>query len=368
MKEKLEFALVGCGRIAQRHADILGLNQVNGAGLAGVCDSNPVRAKAMGEKHGVPYFDNAHAMMSHIGDKVDVISILTESGSHAQNCIDLAKYKRHIIVEKPMALTLGDADTMIQVCDEAGIKLFVVKQNRYNLPVQKLREAVVDGRFGKLVMGTVRVRWMRNQAYYDQDPWRGTWAEDGGVFANQASHHIDLLEWMMGPPESVFAYSSTALVNIETEDTGVVVVRFRNGALGIIEATTAARPKDLEGSISILGENGTVEIGGFAVNEMKLWNFADPIEDDKLVLQKYRENPPNVYGFGHTAYLQHVVDTLKNGGPSLVDGLEGRKSLELITAIYESVETGREVSLQFKPTKCRLGIPSTRLGGASLSK
>jgi predicted dehydrogenase len=246
---------------------------------------------------------------------------------------------------------------MIRVCDEAGIKLFVVKQNRYNLPVRKLREAVESGRFGKVVMGTVRVRWMRDQSYYDQDPWRGTWAEDGGVFANQASHHIDLLEWMMGEPVSVFAYGRTALVNIETEDTGVAVVRFRSGALGVIEATTATRPKDLEGSISILGERGTVEIGGFAVNELKVWNFVDAQPGEESIVRQYRENPPNVYGFGHIAYLEHVVDAVMNGSPSLVDGLEGRKSLELITALYESIETGREVAIRFRPTNCRLGMP-----------
>lgn len=333
---------------------------MSGGALVGVCDIVPERAEALSKKHGVPYFSDPHAMVAQLGDAIDVFVILTESGSHARNCIDLAKYKRHIVVEKPMALTLSDADNMIKVCDEAGIKLFVVKQNRYNVPVQKLRDALLAGRFGKLVMGTVRVRWMRDQKYYDQAPWRGTWAEDGGVFSNQASHHIDLLEWMMGPPESVFAYSRTALVNIETEDTGVVVVRFKNGALGIIEATTAARPKDLEGSISILGEKGTVEIGGFAVNEMKVWNFTEERPEDRAVLAEYHENPPNVYGFGHTAYLQHVVDALKQGGPSLVDGLEGRKSLELITAIYESIETGQEVRLQFSPTRSRLGMPSKR--------
>jgi predicted dehydrogenase len=178
---------------------------------------------------------------------------------------------------------------------------------------------------------------------------------DGGVFSNQASHHIDLLEWMLGEPASVFAKSSTALVDIEAEDTGVAVIKFRNGALGVIEATTATRPKDLEGSISILGEKGTVEIGGFAVNVMKTWNFTDARPGDEEVLEKYRENPPDVYGFGHVAYLQHVVDVIRHGHASLVDGLEGRKSLELITAIYESIETGREVQLRYAPKQIRLG-------------
>jgi predicted dehydrogenase len=204
-------------------------------------------------------------------------------------------------------------------------------------------------------MGTVRVRWCRPQSYYDQDPWRGTWAFDGGVLTNQASHHVDLLEWMMGEVDSVFALSRTALVNIEAEDTAVVVLRFRNGALGVIEATTAVRPKDLEGSISVLGECGSVEIGGFAVNKMKTWNFVESRDGDDEVLEKYSVNPPSVYGFGHQAYYEHVVDCIKNDRRHLVDGLEGRKSLELINAIYESIETGKEVQLRFRPRHCRLG-------------
>jgi predicted dehydrogenase len=281
---------------------------------------------------------------------------LTPSGVHATNVVELARYGKHFVVEKPMALTLDDADRMIRVCDEAGVKLFVVKQNRYNLPVQKLREALEAGRFGKLVMGTVRVRWCRDQKYYDQDAWRGTWKFDGGVFANQASHHVDLLEWMLGDVESVFAYSTTRLVDVETEDTGIAVLKFRNGALGVIEATTATRPRDLEGSISVLGERGTVEIGGFAVNAMKVWDFVDRDARDDEVVAQYRENPPNVYGYGHHAYLRHVVECLRLNRKALVDGLEGRRSLELIMAIYESIETGREVALRFKPAKCRLGI------------
>jgi predicted dehydrogenase len=244
---------------------------------------------------------------------------------------------------------------MVHVCDEAGVKLFVVKQNRYNLPVQRLRQAVDSGRFGKLVLGTVRVRWCRTQEYYDQDAWRGTWQLDGGVFSNQASHHVDLLEWMLGEPESVFAKSTTALVDIEAEDTGVAVVKFRSGALGVIEATTATRPVDLEGSLSLLGERGSVEISGFAVNEMRVWNFVDRLPEDDRVLSDFNQNPPNVYGFGHLAYLRHVTESILEGRPALVDGLEGRKSLELISAIYESIETGKEVFLRFRPQQCRLG-------------
>lgn len=349
----LKFALLGCGRIAKRHSELLGHGQIENAKLVAVCDIVEEKAKKIGEQFGVPYFTDMDEMLAQTD--IDVLTVLTESGYHAKHVIEIAKYAKHIVVEKPMALTLDDADAMIKACDEAGVKLFVVKQNRFNVPVVKTREALEAGRFGKLVLGTVRVRWCRPQAYYDQDPWRGTWALDGGVLTNQASHHVDLLEWMMGEVESVHAMSTTALANIEAEDTAIVNLRFRNGALGIIEATTAVRPKDLEGSLSILGETGTVEIGGFAVNKMKVWNFTEEQEGDADVMEKYSVNPPNVYGFGHQAYYDHVVDSIINNKKHLVDGLQGRKSLELINAIYESIETKKEVFLRFRPKHCRLG-------------
>jgi UDP-N-acetyl-2-amino-2-deoxyglucuronate dehydrogenase len=349
----LNFALVGCGRIAKRHSELLGHSQIPGARLAAVVDIIDHKAMAVGERFHVPYYVDMHEMMRR--EAIDVVVVLTESGNHAKHVVELAPYGRHIVVEKPMALTLEGADAMIGACMRSGSRLFVVKQNRFNVPVVKTREALEKGRFGRMVLGTVRVRWCRHQAYYDQDPWRGTWAMDGGVLTNQASHHVDLLEWMMGSVDSVFARSSTALAKIEAEDTAAVVLKFKSGALGIIEATTAARPTDLEGSLSLLGEGGTVEIGGFAVNEMKVWQFVQPQAGDETVMNDYSVNPPNVYGFGHQAYYNHVVDCLANNKPHIVDGLEGRKSLELINAIYESVETGREVSLRFQPRHCRLG-------------
>jgi UDP-N-acetyl-2-amino-2-deoxyglucuronate dehydrogenase len=349
----IKVALVGCGRIAQRHAALLGSGQIAGAELVAVCDTAEDRARELAEKYTVPSFLDMHEMMKTV--RPDVVSVLTPSGHHAQHVIELAPHGAHIVVEKPMALRLDDADRMIEVCDRAGIKLFVVKQNRFNLPVLKLREALEAGRFGKLVMGTVRVRWCRPQSYYDQDAWRGTWALDGGVLANQASHHVDLLEWMMGDVDSVFARGNTALVDIECEDTAAAILRFRNGALGIIEATTASRPVDLEGSISILGEKGTVEIGGFAVNELKTWRFESETEEDKTVIEQYSNNPPNVYGFGHKAYYDHVVEGIHTARNQLVDGIAGRRSLELILAMYESMETGREVPLRFRPKRCQLG-------------
>jgi UDP-N-acetyl-2-amino-2-deoxyglucuronate dehydrogenase len=349
----LNFALVGCGRISKRHLDLLGQGKISNSRLAAVCDVVAERAAAAGRAYSVPFYTDMHRMMQ--SEPIDAVAVLTESGRHAEHVIALAPYKKHVMVEKPMALTLADADRMIAACDRAGIKLFVVKQNRFNVPVMKLREALEAGRFGRLVLGTVRVRWCRTQAYYDQDAWRGTWAMDGGVLANQASHHIDMLEWMMGEVDSVFALGATALVKIEAEDTAVVALRFANGALGVIEATTATRPKDLEGSISILGEHGSVEIGGFAVNQLRSWNFTHPLPGDDEVMEKYSVNPPDVYGFGHHAYYEHVVHCILHDQRHLVDGLEGRKSLELITAIYESIETERPVQLQFNPRRCRLG-------------
>lgn len=349
----IKFALLGCGRIAKRHSELLGLNQIANAQLSAVCDIKLARATRVGRAMKVPYFSDMHEMMTNAC--IDVVVVLTESGLHAQHVIELAQYGKHVVVEKPMALSLSDADQMILACDRAGVKLFVVKQNRFNVPVVKLREALKEGRFGKLTMGTVRVRWCRPQDYYDQDDWRGTWALDGGVLANQASHHIDLLEWMLGEPVSVFAMASKALAQIEAEDTATVLLRFKSGALGIIEATTAIRPLDLEGSISILGEGGSVVIEGFAVNKMKTWNFCKELPGDDNILDKFSVNPPNVYGFGHKAYYDHVVDCILNDSQQLVDGLEGRKSLELITAIYESIETSREVPLRFHPQMCKLG-------------
>ena len=353
--QKINFAIVGCGRIVKKHTEAITKHLYDKANLVAVCDVNKAKAEKISDVYNVPYYSSYDKMLSNHPD-TDIVSILTESGNHAKHTVDIVKkYQKHILVEKPMALNLNKADEMIYTCDKYGVKLFVVKQNRYNLPVIKLREALDNGKFGKLVLGTVRVRWCRNQKYYDADAWRGTWAMDGGVFTNQASHHIDLLEWMLGEPISVFAKSRTALVDIETEDTGVAVITFKNGALGIVEATTATRPKDLEGSLSVLGENGTVEISGFAVNEMKIWNFVDSNTNNEDIINEYAEIPPNVYGFGHIKYIENVCDNLLTNAKALVDGLEGRKSLELINAIYESVETGKEVFLRFNPKKCKLG-------------
>ncbi|WLA76829.1 Gfo/Idh/MocA family protein [Bradyrhizobium diazoefficiens] len=352
----IRFGLLGCGRISRRHSDLLGGHLVNGATLTAVCDPIQERAEAVASKFSVRAYLDMDEFLSQ--KDIDAVAVLTPSGLHPQHAIACAKAGKHVVVEKPMALRLQDADAMIQACDEAGVKLFVVKQNRFNVPIVKAREALEAGRFGRLVLGTVRVRWCRDQAYYDQDAWRGTWAYDGGVLTNQASHHIDMLEWFFGDVVSVHARSATSLVKIETEDTAIATLKFRNGALGIIEATTAVRPADLEGSLSILGEKGTVEVGGFAMNKIRHWRFVDELPSDKEVVENFSVNPPNVYGFGHQAYYEHVVECLVDRRAALVDGLQGRKSLELISALYESIETGQEVALRFMPRYSRLGLVS----------
>lgn len=350
----VKFAIVGCGRILKKHLDAI--RDIEKAELVAVCDIISEKAEIAGKNANVPWYSDYNEMLSK-HPQTDVVTILTPSGMHPEHVIDIvSKFKKHIVCEKPMALKLADADRMIKACDINGVKLFIVKQNRFNLPVQILRKKIREGGFGKIVMGTVRVRWCRTQEYYDSDPWRGTWALDGGVIANQASHHIDLLEWMLGEPVSVMAMNGTYLSKIEVDDTCAAIIRFKSGAIGIVEATTATRPKDLEGSLSILGEKGSCVIGGFSVNRMIEWNFENESKEARAeILQKYSENPPSVYGFGHIRYLESVIDSIQNGTHALVDGLEGRKSLELINAIYESVETGKEVKLMFEPKWSKLG-------------
>jgi predicted dehydrogenase len=353
---KMRFALVGCGSIARKHAHVVS-QHLDDAEIAAFVDLDLNRAEEFSAKYGAPAFRSPSEMMRALGDRVDAISVLTPSGAHCANVLELVEYGRPLVVEKPLALRLDDADRMIEACDAHGVKLFVVHQNRYNPPVVKAREALEQGRFGRLVLGTVRLRWTRDQAYYDSASWRGTWAHDGGVFMNQAVHHIDMLSWFMGNAETVRSMAATRLVKIEAEDTGVAVIRYNSGALGVLEATTGARPKDLEGSISILGEKGSVVIGGFFMNELVTWNFADKQPIDDVIFEKYGRNPAE---FGHNLgeYLKGVITSLRTRKAALVDGLEGRKSLELITALYESIENDADVQLRFRPKKCRLGLAS----------
>jgi UDP-N-acetyl-2-amino-2-deoxyglucuronate dehydrogenase len=348
--EPLRIALVGCGRICRKHLEVIAaLPELR---LVGVCDLIAERAERAAATGGAPAYLDAVEMVER--EQPDIVAVLAESGAHARLGLALAPRVRTLIIEKPLALTLESTDALIEACEHHRTRLFVVKQNRYNPPVVRLRAALEAGRFGKLALGTVRVRWCRTQEYYDQDAWRGTWRDDGGVFANQASHHIDLLQWMMGPVESVQAYTATRLVDIETEDTGVAVLRFTSGALGVVEATTATRPTDLEGSLSLLGEKGSVVLGGFAVNRVETWQFATPLPEDAEVAAASTA-PPDVYGYGHYGFYRDVLDCIWSGRRAMLDGLAGRRTLELITALYEAAATGREVRLQYTPRAVRLG-------------
>ena len=336
-------ALVGCGRIAQNHFD--SVKQIDGLSFTAVCDIVESRAKNAGELLGVPWFTDYERMLREA--ECDVVVIATPSGLHPQHGILAAIAGKHVISEKPMAITLASADALVHACDEAKVQLFVVKQNRLNPPIQLLRKAIEKGRFGRIYLANTTVRWARPQEYYDQAKWRGTWEFDGGAFMNQASHYVDLMQWLCGPVESVVAKTATMARRIEAEDTGVAVLKFRSGALGTIEVTMLTYPKNLEGSITILGEKGTVKIGGTAVNKVEQWQFAEPDADDELV-ESASSNPPTVYGLGHLGYYRNVLAVLRGEATPDTDGRGGRKSLELILGIYEAARTGTEVSLPLK--------------------
>jgi UDP-N-acetyl-2-amino-2-deoxyglucuronate dehydrogenase len=346
-------ALIGCGRISPRHCEAL--NKAEHGQLSAVCDLIPEKAEATGTRWGVPWYTSYETMMEEIHPAV--VSVCTESGNHAHVAIDVMKrFGSSIIVEKPMALRLSDADAMIQTAHEAGVRLFTVKQNRFNTPIQLLRRALDEGRFGRILMVTSRVRWHRTQAYYDRAPWRGTWAQDGGCIANQAIHFVDLMQWLGGPVSSVYAVSRRFLHRMEAEDAAVATWQFQSGALGAFEATTCANPKDLEGSITVLGEKGEVDLGGFAVNQVRTWAFVDERPEDRQI-QDAGYALDSVYGFGHEPLYRSVLDALTTGQPSMLEGAEGRKSLELVTAMYESIETGKPVDLGTPYAFSRLGGP-----------
>lgn len=339
----IRIALVGCGRISRNHFEAIA--KLDAVALVAVCDSDESRARDAGNAQSVPWFTSLEQMLAQVPS--DAVVIATPSGLHPQQGILAAKAGRHVISEKPMAISLAAADALVQACDDHGVQLFVVKQNRLNPPVQLLKRAIDRGRFGRIYMANCTVRWTRPQEYYDQAPWRGTWEFDGGAFMNQASHYVDLIQWLVGPVESVMAKTATMARRIEAEDSGVAILKFRSGAIGTIEVSMLTFPKNLEGSITILGEKGTVKIGGTAVNKVEHWTFADYDDDDKLIEQA-NTTPPTVYGFGHEAYYRNVVAVLRGEAVPDTDGRAGRKSLELILGIYESAKTGADVPLPLR--------------------
>lgn len=348
--ETFRIGLVGCGRISKNHFDAI--RKVDGLSLAAVCDTDAERARRAGEEQGVPAYRTLDDMLRASGDEApfDVVVVCTPSGLHSAHGSAAARAGKHVVTEKPMAISLTQADELVHACDEAGVQLFVVKQNRLNPPVQLLKRAVDKGRFGRIYMANVTVRWQRPQEYYDAEPWRGTWEFDGGAIMNQASHYVDLMQWLVGPVESVLAKTATQARRIEAEDSGVGLVKFRSGALGVIEVNVLTYPRNLEGSITVLGEKGSVKIGGTAVNRVETWLFADYDDDDKLV-DSANTNPPNVYGYGHEGYYRNVLSVLRGEAKPETDGRAGRKSLELILGIYESAKSGCEVPIPLRSAR-----------------
>ncbi len=342
-EKQFRISLVGCGRISRNHVDAI--SRIDGLEIAAVSDADAERAKSVADPLGVPWFTSYEKMLADV--ESDIVSICTPSGLHPAQGVLAAKSGRHVVTEKPMAISLKGADELVQACDANNVNLFVVKQNRLNEPVKMLKKAVDSGRFGRLYMASCTVFWARPQDYYDQASWRGTWEFDGGAFMNQASHYVDLIQWLMGPVESVMAKTATLARKIETEDSGVAVLRFRSGALGVIEVTMLTYPKNMEGSITLLGEKGTAKIGGTAVNKVEHWEFAEPDKDDDRV-RAMASNPPTVYGYGHEGYYRNVLAVLRGEAKPETDGRGGRKSLELILGIYESAKTGRDVPLPLK--------------------
>jgi UDP-N-acetyl-2-amino-2-deoxyglucuronate dehydrogenase len=341
VNRKARFALVGCGRIAQSHFDAVA-KLADQCELVDVCDVNPVALAAATAATGA----KGHASLTDMlaATTADCVILTTPSGLHSRQAVQVAKAGLHVMTEKPMATRWQEGLEMVRACDEAGVRLFVVKQNRRNPTLQLLKKAVASGRFGRIYMVNVNVFWTRPQSYYDSAAWRGTWEFDGGAFMNQASHYVDLLEWIVGPVESVMAYTGTLARHIEVEDTGVAAIKWRSGAMGSINVTMLTYPKNLEGSITILGEKGSAIIGGVAVNEVKHWEFQDADAMDAGIKDASYQTT-SVYGFGHPLYYKNVIDVLRGEAEAETDGREGLKSLELLIGMYQSARDGKRVSL-----------------------
>jgi UDP-N-acetyl-2-amino-2-deoxyglucuronate dehydrogenase len=338
---KIRFALVGCGRIAANHFEALRQHH-DRAQLVGVCDVDPRALDRAVGATGAEAYTSLETMLRDCA--ADAVVVTTPSGLHPEQSIRIAQAGRHVVTEKPMATRWDDGKRMVAAADAAGVRLFVVKQNRRNATLQLLKRAVDKKRFGRIYMVNLNVFWTRPPEYYQSARWRGTWEFDGGAFMNQASHYVDLIDWIVGPVESLQAYTATLARDIEVEDTGVISLRWRNGALGSMNVTMLTYPRNLEGSITVLGEHGTVRIGGVAVNEIQQWEFATPDPDDTLVADASYQTT-SVYGFGHPLYYDNVIRVLRGEAEPETDGREGLKSLEVLVAAYMSARDGRRVAL-----------------------
>ncbi len=341
----MKYALIGCGRISPNH---IAAAKANGLEFVGICDINKemlqdkVSKFDLRETH--QYSDYCKMLEE---EKPELVAIATESGKHAAIALDCIKAGCHVIIEKPIALSLADADRIVKAAKEKGVKVCANHQNRFNKSVQKIREALDEGRFGKMFYGTAHIRWCRDENYYAQARWRGTWEQDGGALMNQCIHNIDLLRWMMGD-EIEEVVGMTDQLNhpyLEAEDLGIALVKFRSGAYGIIEGTTDVYPKNLEETLYLFGEKGTVKVGGQSVNKIEEWRFADGQESPEAVIAEFAENPPNVYGFGHTPLYADMIDAIRNNREPYVNGEAGKRALELVLAIYRSAAEGKVVKL-----------------------
>ncbi|KPU45369.1 glucose--fructose oxidoreductase precursor [Oxobacter pfennigii] len=351
--DKLKFATIGCGRIAKKHMEALA-NNFEEAELVCVSDiilrnaeeksalyNDYLQSKGY-KKASIKLYQNYKEMLKN--EKIDVVTIATESGYHPEIAIECLNAGIHVVVEKPMALSTADAEKMIEASRKNNKKLCVCHQNRFNTSIAMLRSAVEKNRFGKLVNGTARILWNRNMEYYNQAPWRGTWKLDGGTLMNQCIHNIDLLQWMMGGEvDSVYAQCGTFIRDIEAEDFGAIIIRFKNGAIGIVEGTACVYPKNLEETLSIFGEKGTVCIGGIAVNKIETWRFADGLDNEAEILKRQEGDPDSVYGFGHTPLFKDMIDSIKSDKEPLISGESGKVAMEIILAAYKSQKTGMPV-------------------------
>jgi len=341
LNRRIRVAVVGCGRISANHFDSFEAHAAD-CEVVAVCDSEPDALARAVARTGAKGFRSLDELLA--GSDADLVVLATPSGLHALQAIACADAGRHVVTEKPMATRWEDGKAMVAACDRADRHLFVVKQNRRNATVQLLKRALDAGRFGRIYMVSVNVFWSRPQSYYDSAPWRGTWEFDGGAFMNQASHYVDLLDWLIGPVESVQAYTATLARHIEVEDTGVLMVKWRNGALGSMAVTMLTYPRNLEGSITILGERGTVRLGGVAVNSIEHWEFEDAHPDDAQVKDASYATT-SVYGHGHRSYYENVFAVLRGNAQPDTDGREGLHSLELLIATYLAARDGRRVAL-----------------------
>lgn len=339
--QKIRMAIVGCGRISRNHFGSIE-RHADSVELVSICETDPRILEEHVGRLGAAGYQALEDMLQN--ESLDLVALCTPSGLHADQAALCARYGVHVMTEKPMATRWADGMRMVRACDEAQVRLFVVKQNRRNSTLQLLKRAVDEGRFGRIYMVHLNVFWARPQEYYDSSKWRGTWELDGGAFMNQASHYVDLLDWLIGPVDRVQAMTATLARDIEVEDTGVLNVRWRSGALGSMSVTMLTYPKNFEGSITIVGEKGTVRVGGVAVNEIQHWEFSDECDYDQQVRNANYETT-SVYGFGHPLYYKNVIDVLRGEEEPETDGREGLKSLEVLIAAYLSARDGKTVAL-----------------------